>query len=253
MNEDCRKHSPNPLCLLLIIGVISFPSVSFGVPIGDKYCSNGGSHPDGLSTSDMTYSKEGSSGTQTNATDCYGIVDNNDENFTLQGGNMSADDVNALWGATSGAKEDWGSTDFALLAKDEKGESEGFDALGYFWTLDGQENAQSGLWTLTATPLTGLPAYFDFVGILKGTAASAAYLFDEALYDGDGGGTWTMQITAGKSGNPADLSNFQVFGRVGTTTPPSPGTGPAVPVPAPLALLGLGGLALAWTQRRSRI
>jgi hypothetical protein len=106
-----------------------------------------------------------------------------------------------------------------------------------------------GTWTLTATPLDGLPDYFDFVGVLKGSNGSTAYLFDEALFDGDGGGSWTIKVE-NNGGQFADLSNLTVYGRQGTTPPEEPG--PNVPVPAPLALFGIGGLLMAWSIKRKR-
>jgi hypothetical protein len=104
---------------------LSFPIESVAGPIANKYCSNSSppsSHPNGLLVEDMTYGVDGPTGPTAPATDCYGVIASDDgSDFDVNGGNLTESVLNDLWGSTTGAKQTWGATDFALLAKDEAG------------------------------------------------------------------------------------------------------------------------------------
>lgn len=213
-----------------------------------SYCSG---NTDGLSLSDMTYGVDGPAGSTSNATDCYGKIEAG--HLGSNGGNTTASIINQLWGSQASLdKQVWGTGDFVELVKKNTGETgPGNTVLGYTWSLDGSLAATSGIWTLTASPLDGLPMYFDFVGVLKGSNASAAYLFDEAPFDGSSGGSWTISFPGPSAGpNPPipTLSNLTIYGRLGSTEIEDPANG--IPEPGVLAIFGTGLLGLGLIRRR---
>lgn len=196
------------------------------------------SNGDGLSVSDMTF--QGSA-----ANDCYGVVSGND-------------------GLTGQKKNPWpDGTSWTELAKDDgPGTVDTGTVFGVTFDLLASSGT-SGTWTLeweeTGTP--GFDLEMDVVAVLKGSQRFASYLFEDLLFTSDllsGAGTWSIEYF-NNGGNIPGLSHLTLYrGNADGGLPPDdssddvgdPNDPSQVPVPAPLALIGLGGLVMAWTQRR---
>ncbi len=184
------------------------------------YCSDGTPHPQGLAVSDMTYGVNGPAGGASNANDCYGVVSGNDSAAAING-------LGLKW------QSGWG-----LAAKDNTDNSPDTsnNLLGIQFALT-STTGKSGNWTLTGTG-GSLPTTLDLIGVLKGSDAYALYFFDDVLFDGSGGGAWSMSFVNG-GGRIPDLSHFSVYARLGDD-----GGGPPQEIPEPASAL-LAGLALA--------
>lgn len=198
-----------------------------GLASAASYCVPG-PNADGLDVSDITLNG-------LDASDCYGVVDGNDD----------LTEINNL---------NWG--DFDIAVKDDNPGS-GTNGTG---TLQGLEitlaadAGGSGNWSLTivdtngATPLN-LPAFLDIVAVVKGSTKYAAYFFDDIEVDGSNDGTFSIQFT-NRGGNTPDLSHLTAYIRAGEgdCAPTDPNCNPnEVPAPGTLALLGgllFGGAAL---------
>lgn len=203
--------------------------LALALPAGAaSYCGANATNGQGQAKTDMTYSP-GSPVPTSPAHDCYGVASGND----------SAADINAL---------NWG-TGWALAAKDDIGSTADTanTVLSVNWSL-AAATGTSGGWTLTGTSSTPgvLPGYFDFVGVVKGGTGWAAYLFDNVLFDGSGGGSWSITFLNG-GGNIPGLSHFSIYTRAGTAPP----QGGSVPLPGTLVLALLAGGLLLSTRRRA--
>jgi hypothetical protein len=190
------------------------------------YCSSAGSHPDGLSVSNVSINGAA-------ANDCFGAG--------TMGDNATATTtaaVNALaWGGG-----------FTFLARDENNGGAGiYQGLQFSLHANAVGNS-SGSFTLNVTDVNGgalqnLPTSLDLVAVLKGGTDFAAYLFENiAINAGNNAGTFAIAFTNGGGQNPA-LSHLDFLVRAGSSAAPEPGTA---------ALLGIGLLGLGGAVRRKR-
>ena len=202
-----------------------------------SYCAPNTVNGAGLSITDVTYDN----GT-TSATDCFGIVSGND--------NAGINGLGLTWG-----------TDWSFLLKDDNPGSNP-NGSGSYMGLDFAMSATSGTagtWSLTGVDTNGvlplnLPTSLDFVAVLKGSNAYALYFFDDVVFNGANGGTWVMNITAGKKNSIADLSHLSLYIRQGDGDICAfGGCGEnEIPEPGMLALLGLGFLSLTLSRRKKQ-
>jgi hypothetical protein len=181
------------------------------------------------------------------ADDCWGIKEGNPvENL---GGLASV-----LWAnATEGPWE--------FLLKDESApivsavlpiDDQYGNPLDFTFTLDSTIGQTGGTWTLTVTPEDELPILLDFLVVLKGGEAWAAYLFDEQQIDFSvNNGTYQMVIQAGQGEGLAGLSNLSIYVRdYSRESENGGGGGGSVPEPGVLFLMGAGLLGLGMARRR---
>jgi hypothetical protein len=182
----------------------------------------------GLALTDVTYGKDAPG---TAADKCWGVV---------MDSNVAAGDIATYDGGT------WGGN-WELLAKSDN-QDDTLGLKGYDWDLN-PVTGKSGTYTLSASPLAGLPKVFDFVAIIKASDRYAAYFFNDELFDGSSGGTWKVEYLNNGKQIP-DISHIEIFGRyVGDVEDPLDPQG--IPEPASLALVGLGLLAAAAARRKS--
>jgi hypothetical protein len=203
------------------------------------YCAG---NTDGLAVSDVTYSINGPAvGPFAPSTDCYGVV---------IGNVSSAADVNDL-GLT------WGS-DF--LFGDANNAVTGPVSLfgGSFTFMLDAAAGTSGTYLLTATDNNGavlpnFPLALDFIVGLKGGNRFALYFFDDVVFDGSGGGAWTIAFENGGQQIP-NLSHMAVLVREGQREEEcTVNCGPQeVPEPGTLALVGLGMAGIGFAGRRRK-
>lgn len=199
----------------------TFPAFVLATLLAAQPVAAAGACGDGLSLTDVTLN--GAS-----ASDCYGTIAGNDK---LPG-------INALgWG------DDW-----TFLTKDESTSTATF--MGIAYSLD-TFGSQSGDWTLTAydldaaTPLA-LPVELDVVVVLKASNRYAAYLLDDAVFDGNDGGTWSVAFL-NHGGQVPDLSHMSFYVRIDEDG----GIPSAIPEASTTAML-LAGLALVGFAARRR-
>jgi len=194
----------------------------------DVFCSAPGAHPDNLDVSDVTYSPTGVA-PFSDSNDCYGVVDGNVND---------ASDVNGVWG-----------TGFVLAESTETAGAGSSVLGGLTFTLTGPVNGTTGgTYTLSATDNNGaaapnFPMSLDFIVALKASNRYALYFFDDAVFDGSGGGAWSIEFVNNGQQIPG-LSHMLVFVREGTTR--------QVPEPAVLSLLGAGFVSIAMLRRRRK-
>jgi hypothetical protein len=191
------------------------------------YCSAPGAHADGLDFGDVTYSITGAAPFQ-DATDCYGVVDDNIQKTT---------NLDGIWGIG------WQYGD----ASNEVAATVSLFGGDFTFTVAGMNNATSGAYVVTGVDQNGLlepnfPFPIDLIVALKAGNSYALYYFDDAMFDGSGGGAWEIVFNLNPAGNPNALSHGIVFVREGTST--------RVPEPVALSLLGLGLLMVAAVRRR---
>jgi hypothetical protein len=217
MKLPCRF--PNPVVSLgtfALATVLSMPAAAA------SYC--GGGNADGLSLSDMTFNGA-------LATDCYGVVMGNDK--------LSA--VNSLA---------WGN-DWALLTKDESPVPATF--MGIEFDLD-SVGGKWGSWSLVARDVNGaslldLPVELDVVAVLKASNRYAAYLFDDAVFDGTDGGTWSIAFQ-NQGGQIPKLSHMSFYVRIDEDG----GMPSAIPEAQTYAMMLVGlGLVGFMARRRARL
>lgn len=182
--------------------------------------------------------------------------------------NPEASDINALWNV---APWPYGSGNFLYAAKDDNALTNTPVSLfggSFTFTLNAIDiGATNGTYLLTATDNNGstvpnFPLFFDFALTLKGGSSEfAAYLFDNALFDGAGGGAWRVTFT-NNGGNEPGLSNLRLFVREGSTGSSSSSSSSSssglasssgnIPEPSSslLAILGLGLVGGSFLLRR---
>lgn len=205
--------SPSRAALALVAAVVAHPVAAAG------YCSGGDAGA--LSLADMTLNGA-------LASDCYGVVSGNDKTAA----------INSLA---------WAS-DWTLLTKDETTGWATF--MGIAFDLD-RTGTRSGTWALSAydpdtTAPLNLPVELDVVAVLKASNRYAAYFFDDAVFDGSDGGTWSVAFVNG-GGQIPDLSHLSFYVRIDEDG----GIPSAIPEPGTYALF-LAGLALVGFAARCR-
>ena len=216
MKLPCRF--PNPVVSLgtfALATVLSMPAAAA------SYC---GGNADGLSLADMTLNG-------VLATDCRGVVMGNDK--------LSA--VNSLA---------WGN-DWTLLTKDESPVPATF--MGVEFDLDTM-GGKWGSWSLAARDVNGaspldLPVELDVVAVLKASNSYATYLFDDAVFDGTDGGTWSIAFQ-NQGGQIPKLSHMSFYVRIDEDG----GLPSAIPEAQTYAMMLVGlGLVGFMARRRARL
>jgi hypothetical protein len=213
--------------LVLAASLMGTAGLAHAVP---TYCSAAGAHADGLDVSDVTYSITGMA-PFVDATDCYGVVVDNIQTST---------NLNGIWG-------------IGWQYGDASNETPGTVSLfggSFTFTLGNMGNATSGTYVLTGIDQNGaaepnFPFAIDFIIALKAGNSYALYYFDDAIFDGSGGGGWEIVFNLNPAGNPNALSHGIVFLREGTPTR-------RVPEPVTLSLLGVGLMTIAALRRRRK-
>lgn len=191
-------------------------AISGQVMAAPVLCSAPGPHPQGLSTSDMTFN-----GVQ--ASDCYGVVSGNDtsSNIGFAGFNFLVKDDDPGSGTDSGTVN---GVTFKLKAD------------------DGDE----GDWILSWSG--ALPVTMDLVAVLKGGNSFASYFFNNLTFTSSpSSGTGTFEINfTNRGGQTPDLSHLTLYwGDFKSNCCTN-----QIPEPSMLALLALVGSAMIGISRR---
>lgn len=210
----------------VLIAGLGASSGALAVP---TYCSAGSPHPDGISTSNVTFRG-------TAADDCFGVQLGNDS-------------------GAHGAYIGWDG--FSQLLSDDAADAVGATNFwgGVNWSLSGATRAKSGTYTLSwSDPLPiNLPLTLDLIVVLKSSDRFASWLFNDELFQADpstGTGTWEIKFR-NNGGRIPNLSHLNLWVRGDTTTkPPEPPTN--VPEPGTLGLVAIGLTALCLAGRRRR-
>ena len=204
---------------------------------------------------DATYSPNHPDGPHQNADAC--MIFNGSEG----GGNIELSQINGFWGGS------FGGGAFQTASKDDGATTSPTVSLfggDFNFIIDSSTLSSTfGTYTVTATDANGagtdpdFPFFLDFViGLKGGSSEASAYLFDDVVSDGSGGGAWTVTFQ-NSGGQTPNLSNLTLFVREGTgqANGGGPGNGNGngnnVPEPGTLALMG-GALFGLWAVRRRK-
>jgi hypothetical protein len=142
----------------------------------------------------------------------------------------------------------WGN-DWTFLTKDEAMRPATF--MGVEFALD-TAGKTGGTWTLAGTDTNGaallnLPLELDLVVVLKASNRYAAYFFDDAVFDGTDGGTWSIAFE-NHGGQIPRLSHMSFYVRIDEDG----GIPSAIPEAQTYAMM-LAGLGLVgFMARRAR-
>lgn len=228
----------NILKTLKLAALTAVLAGSVGMAHAGVACGTAGS---GLNTGDVTYSVTGAM-PFTDSTNCAGVI---------MGNINGASDIGTNFG---GGFQDAAGTDSGSASASLFGGT-------FTFSLTGPVNGStSGIWTLTATDDNGpavpnFPIFLDFVVALKASDRYALYFFDDATFDGSGGGAWSIQFVNNGNQIPG-LSHLGVFVREGSSTS-SQSSQSSLTVPEPsssgLAMLGLGLIGLGFVLRRQSL
>jgi MYXO-CTERM domain-containing protein len=164
-----------------------------------------------------------------NANNCYGIV-------------LGTNDATNI-----------GFTGFTALATASGGNAGTGTIDGIDFTVGAavtDHNPDSGTWSLSWSGGTA-PITLELVAVVQTDVSFASYLFDLTLTDtpGSASGLWVINYMINETFPLFDSFAIYAANVSGGSTPPPTG----VDEPGVLALLGLAGIALAFTRRRRHL
>jgi PEP-CTERM motif len=201
----------------------------------------------GTTTDNVTYGVNGPVPTTTSATSCFAVQSGNINEGGAGPSNYGTADINNLLGI--------GGADF--VGSVTSGTSSAITLFGtpITFTLSAVSGT-SGTYTLSATGANLFPPsiFLDFAVGLKASDRFGLWFFNDALFDGSGGGSWTITF-AGAGGPIPNISHIELYIREGSSDTTSQTTSITVVEPgsSSLALLGLGLLGAGFVARRKTL